>query len=94
VITAWDYEDDLKIIGIVYAQVSSGRHPLIELTLDLIDSPTNHLIKRVKLSGNFQTRPNELIEVCLRLDADICLVSIARSSRSTIHFFRLTHLNE
>ena len=93
-VTAWDYEDDLKMIGIVYAQISQGPHPLIELTLDLVDSPTSRLIKRVKLGDEFNIGSNESLEVCLRLDGDICLVSIARSSRSTIYFFRLTSTNE
>lgn len=93
-ITAWDYEDDLKIVGIVYAQVFSGRHPLVELTLDLIDSLTSHLIKRIKLGDKFKIGSNESMEISLRLDADICLVSIARNSRSTINFFRLTYSKE
>lgn len=85
---AWDYEDDLDLLGVLYARQVEGRHCHIQLTLDLIDSPSGKRLRRVELDPKIRVTSFESIEVFLRLDADQCLISIARTSRVSIVVFR------
>ena len=89
---AWDYEDDLNILGVLYARQLEGRHSHVKLTLDLIDSPSGQRLRRMELDPKIRVSSFESIEVFLRLDADRCLISIARSSRVSILVFRLVCL--
>lgn len=85
---AWDYEDDLDLLGVLYARQVEGRHPHLKLTLDLIDSPSGKRLRRMELNPKIHVSSFESTEVFLRLDAEQCLISIARSSRVSILFFR------
>lgn len=90
---AWDYEDDLDLLGVLYARQEEGRHSHIKLFLDLIDSPTGKRLRRMELDSNIRISSFESIEVFLRLDADQCLISIARNSRVSILVFRFVASN-
>ncbi len=88
---AWDYESDLDVLGVVYARPDwyRGQNHLI-IFLDLIDSPSCQLLKRVQLGRFYQSKPDESSEIGLKLDADLCLVSLSRDNRVTIRVFRFT----
>lgn len=75
-------------MGVVYAhQDDQGAY--MHLVLDLVDSQTGNRLKRIRLLSKFRISSHDPPEVFLRLDADFCLVSIARNGRALIHVFRI-----
>lgn len=90
---AWDYEDDLGILGVLYArQTVERRQHYVQLTLDLIDSSSGKRLKRFHLEPNIRISSFESTEVFLRLDADQCIISISRSSTASLFVFRFISL--
>lgn len=87
---AWDYEDDLELLGVLYARQIEGRHPSTHLTLDLVDSRSGKRLRRIKLDPKIRISSFEETQVFLRLDADLCIISISRSSLASIILFRFT----
>ncbi|KAI9554248.1 hypothetical protein GHT06_019519 [Daphnia sinensis] len=84
----WDYEDDLNILAILYAFQVNERDSYFKLTLDLVDSLSGKRLRRIELDQKIRTSPYDTPELFLRLDADQCLISISRSSRTSILLFR------
>ncbi len=87
---AWDYEDDLELLGVLYGRQIEGRHPSMQLTLDLVDSRSGKRLRRMKLDPKIRISSFEETQVFLRLDADLCIISISRSSLASIILFRFT----
>ena len=90
---AFDYEDDLNIVGVVYARIDEDGD-YMHLVLDLVDSQTGNRLKRIRLLSKLRISSHDPPEVFLRLDADLCLVSVARNSRAFIHVFRITPMTQ
>ncbi|XP_032786486.2 uncharacterized protein LOC116924034 [Daphnia magna] len=84
----WDYEDDLNLLAILYAFQVNERNAYFKLTLDLVDSLSGKRLRRIELDQKIRTSPYDTLELFLRLDADQCLISISRSSRTSILVFR------
>jgi hypothetical protein len=84
----WDYEDDLNVLGLLYARQVNGRNPYIKLTLDLVDSKSGNQLKRIELDRKIRISKYDNPEFYLRLDADHCLISISRGSTASIIAFR------
>ncbi|XP_057375103.1 DDB1- and CUL4-associated factor 17-like [Daphnia carinata] len=84
----WDYEDDLNLLAILYAFQVNERNAYFKLTLDLVDSLSGKRLRRIELDQKIRTSPYDTPELFLRLDADQCLISISRNSRTSILVFR------
>lgn len=90
----WDYEDDLNLLAILYAVQVNERNAYLKLTLDLVDSLSGKRIRRIELDQKIRISPYDGPELFLRLDADQCLISIARNSGTSILVFRFISTNE
>ena len=91
---SYDYQEDLDILGVLFAHQNDGYDPHLELTLDLIDSTSGQRIRRIELKPDILLDSLEAIEVFLRLDADRCIISIARSNHVIISVLNLVSLNQ
>nr|CAH0110494.1 unnamed protein product [Daphnia galeata] len=89
----WDYEDDLNLLGVLYARQVNERNSYIKLTLDLLDSTTGKKLKRIELDRKIRISKFDNPEFYLRLDADQCLISISRGSATSILAFRFISTN-
>lgn len=79
----------MDILGVVYVQQDEDG-VYMDLILDLVDSPTGKRLKRTLLLSKLRISSNDPPDVFLRLDADLCLVSISRNGRAVIRVFRFT----
>lgn len=89
----WDYEDDLNLLGVLYARQVNERNSYIKLTLDLLDSTSGKKLKRIELDRKIRISKFDNPEFYLRLDADQCLISISRGSATSILAFRFISTN-
>ena len=74
-------------MGILYAQQDENG-VYMDLILDLLDSPSGKKLKRIHLLSKLRILSKEPPEVYLKLDADLCLVSVSRNGRAIIRVFR------
>ena len=87
---AWDYESNMDILGVVYARPDryEGRDNMV-LVLELLDSPSCRLLRRVKLDQLPVATPDHYSEITLKLDGDLCVVSIeGKNSKGHIRVYR------
>ncbi|XP_046639148.1 uncharacterized protein LOC124320346 [Daphnia pulicaria] len=84
----WDYEDDLNLLGVLYARQVNERNPYLKLTLDLVDSKSGKRLRRIEFDRKIRISKFDNPEIYLRLDADQCLISISRGSSTSILAFR------
>lgn len=92
---AWDYESDLDLLGVVYSRsVYYRMQNHMELLLDLIDSRSGVLLRRIQLSDSFRALSESAADIYLKLDADLCLVSVPRNQRVSILVYRFNHTEE
>ncbi len=71
---AWDYESKMDILGVLRARFDPSEDEAnIELILDLFDSSSCQLLRRIKLDKFYKTTP---CQIALKLDSDLCVVSM------------------
>ena len=88
VLLAWDYEDDLKLIGVIYAQETIVTNASYwNLTLDLIDSVSGEKLRRIPFGDGIQVA-GEALEILLRMDGDVVIVSLVVNSKVSFFVFR------
>jgi len=90
VLLAWDYEDDLKLLAVIYAQEKIlHRVSYRNLTLDLIDSVSGERLRRIAIDTKIRVG-GEPLNILLRMDGDIIIVSLVKDSRVSCMIFRFT----
>lgn len=62
----------------------------MELILAVIDSRNGVLLRRIQLSDSFRAL-DESAGIYLKLDADLCLVSVPRNQHVSILVYRFNH---
>ena len=88
---AWDYEDDLDLLGIVYARlVERGGRDVCEFQhLDLIESKSGVLLRRLALKDKISAgRDFDSSGILLRLDATHAIISVSRNGKSNLLIYQ------
>ena len=74
---AWDYESNMNILGVLYARLDRYKNQdNMVLILELLDSSSCRLLRRTKLDQLPETTPDYFMGISLKLDADLCVVSM------------------
>jgi len=71
---AWDYESNMDILGVLCAQFDHSKEEAdIALVLNLFNSSSCQLLRRIKLDQFHERTPDQ---IALKLDTDLCVVSM------------------